>query len=482
MTSVDQQNNSVSLSIVDIDLEEHHRKLRRESIIFEIVALDQENVVAAIKNPCPKCTSKLYRHGKTKGREVWTLAGMIVVKLVRLRCSACPYMTVPSQYLIADGLLSSLAEKFVELCRLNTFANAKHLLSELLGIDIPVMTLHRYVRTQTAYFDDEIVRATEALYACGEAPQVDLKLKENAPLYLGIDEGLVRDWDWCHSSDTKDEKKKFVTAYSAVFFDGRKCVSKPKDPESGRYRYKLTNRYGHASATTDIDQFFRELVMLSYRRGYTSNNKLFILTDGARYLTRAIETYFPGAVHLLDIFHLKRRIAELISETHPLFKYTQDAIHAYNPKALLKIIGAHQPTDEKDREKKIEIITYVTRNAQSIKNHKDPKTKVHGSAAAEKSVDLLIARRFKNRGMSWTEQGCEVLLQFQVLAYNGQLKGYWENRHRQTSVKTVQADTFVQTAKPTKTRQKIKGQAYYHQVRLIDCERTKGTNTSSFAK
>ena len=252
MSSVVEHNKFVSLSVLDIDLEEHHRKLRRQEISDEIAVLDQKAAESMLSKPCPKCTSKVHRHGKTKGKEVWTLAGMIHIKLIRLRCSICSYLNVPSAHLVSDGLLSSLAEKFVELCRFNTFASARHLLREMLGIDIPVMTLHSYVHAQAAHFDDEIVRATEALYFAGEAPKVDVALDIDTPLYLAIDEGLVREWNWYHNKKSKDDPKRFVTAYSAVFFDGRKCVSKPKDPDSGRYRYKLTNRFGHASATERV--------------------------------------------------------------------------------------------------------------------------------------------------------------------------------------------------------------------------------------
>ena len=127
------------------------------------------------------------------------------------------------------------------------------------------------------------------------------------------------------------------------------------------------------------------------------------------------------------------------------------------------------------------MITYITRNAQIIKNHRHPKTKVHGSAAAEKSVDLLVARRFKNRGMSWTELGCEVLLHFQVLAYNNKLDDYWKRRHIYSQPTSLSVQVPIQTESEKPVRKKQKGAAYYHQVRLIDCERTKGTNTTPMA-
>jgi hypothetical protein len=473
MSSVASQPPFVSLSLVDIDSEERHRNIRRDEILSEIKAAD-EKMVETSGRLCPVCGAKMYSHGQTKGREVWALCGMIVVKLKRLRCPCCKKLTVPGTELIGDGLLSSVAEKFVELCRFTTFANARRLLNKMLGIDIPTMTLHSYIQAQSAYFDDEIVKATQALFETGSAPKVDAKLKEKAPLYLSVDEGLMHEWSYCHGKKKRDGHKHYVTAYAGVFFDGRKCIS---GSGARKKRYSLTNRYGHASATTSIDQFFSELVMLSYKRGYSSSHPLFILTDGARYLASAIETHFPAAIHLLDIFHLKRRVTELIGESHPLYRDATAAIGAYSPSRLLKCIYAFQPADTREYDLKCSLVTYVSRNAPFITNHRHPKTGVHGSASAEKAVDLLIARRFKNRGMSWTESGCEALLYFQVLAYNKELESYWSARHSRPQRSLGAAQHLPKTPVASLSgHNQAKQPAFYHQVHIADCEATKGIN------
>lgn len=420
MSSLSQPLTSVSLSCIDIDLEESHRRQRQEEIKAAIDEEDQR-ITEQYASSCPVCGSWMHRHGMSRPRELWMRAGMVQVALRRLRCPACHHFAVPAHGLVSDGLLSSVAEQFVELCRFNSFAASAKLLNKLLGIDIPGMTLHSYIRRQTAYFDDETVTETEALYDQGIAPVVEASLKPGAPLYLAIDEGLMHEWTYCHNKKRADSSKQFVTAHCAVFFDKRRRISSAQ----AKPRYALTNRYGHASATTDTDQFFSELITLSYKRGYSNSHSLFILTDGARYLARGIETYFPTAVHLLDIFHLKNRVAQLIDETHPLYERSVEAIGSYDPKMLLTIIDGCRVFDEQERKLKKSLLRYVSLNAQFIYNHRDPRTKVHESASAEKTVDLLIARRFKNRGMSWTEPGCEVLLRFQVLAYNGALDRWW---------------------------------------------------------
>jgi DNA-directed RNA polymerase subunit RPC12/RpoP len=475
MSSLNQQSSPVSLALIDIELEESHRLQRQAEIIAAIAEEDAQITERAIKR-CPECGSRMHRHGKSRPRELWTRAGMVLVSLTKVRCPDCHYLATPAHALIGDGLLSSVAQQFIELCRKNSFATSAMLLNKLLGINIPVMTLHSYVRRQADFFDDAIVTETEALYAEGVAPATEATLKPGAPLYLAIDEGLMHEWTYCHVKKKRDRSKKFVTAHCAVFFDGRRRISGKK----AKPRYALTNRFGHASATTDTDQFFCELVTLSYKRGYTDAHPLFILSDGARYIAGGIETHFPQSIHLLDIFHLKSRVAELIDEPHPLYERSQEAIRTYDPSLLLAVIDAVRVYDEPQRELKKKLYGYVLRNAQAIYNHRDPRTRVHGSASAEKAVDLLIARRFKNRGMSWTEPGCEVLLQFQVLDYNGRLESFWNDRHAQIpalcDVQREETSAMPQTPSPIARNSVTRHPDYYHQVHLIDCERTKGAN------
>lgn len=51
-----------------------------------------------------------------------------------------------------------------------------------------------------------------------------------------------------------------------------------------------------------------------------------------------------------------------------------------------------------------------------------------GSGAVEKTVDVLVARRFKLRGMSWYEKNAAKLLRIRLLKINGEWDNYWDKR------------------------------------------------------
>jgi RNase P subunit RPR2 len=458
----------VSLSRFDIEATERHRMMQREEIAAEISRID-EQLCRKLSRTCPRCGETMHGHGRTPSKELWTLAGPIHVRIRRFYCRACGQMLVPAGGLVAEGLLSSLAQKFVSLCRRNSFEQSRIQLRDDFGIDIPVMTLHAYVRAQAHYFDDGIVRAAEELFSSGVAPEPKAALGAGRPLYLAIDEGLVRDWSHTHGAQRSETA--FNTAYCAVFFDGRRLATKSEDAKK---RYALTNRYGHVSATVDADAYFRELVALSYQRGYTSSHLMFVLTDGARYLTSRIEEFFPHAIPLLDIYHLKRKVFELVAADSLAASRMTEAICSYSPSRLICLVEGYLVADERLREKKRKLLTYIRRNARAIRNHRHPEARVHGSASAEKVVDLVVARRFKGRGMSWTEPGLETLLRFQVMDYNGELEGYWNARHDCLVPKNPAAleRRSLDGCEPEASR--LQGDHYYHQATISDHERTKG--------
>lgn len=46
----------------------------------------------------------------------------------------------------------------------------------------------------------------------------------------------------------------------------------------------------------------------------------------------------------------------------------------------------------------------------------------------EKAVDIVVARRFKARGMSWFRRGVSALVRLRLLRLNGTWTRYWHER------------------------------------------------------
>ncbi len=86
--------------------------------------------------------------------------------------------------------------------------------------------------------------------------------------------------------------------------------------------------------------------------------------------------------------------------------------------------------DEDKRQKIADLVAYIENNRDGLYGSRSLRGKVEAekvlvcsTGAMEKNVDVVIDRRFKKYGMSWTTEGVNNLLKLRTLRYN---KGDWD--------------------------------------------------------
>jgi hypothetical protein len=386
----------------------------RDEYLLEIARLDEEHV-ASCSRVCPECKETMYRHTKTKGRDVITAAGIVKIGLIRLRCTSCRYLTVPSLHLIPQGDVTAIAaERICDLCAKMPYGKAADSLFKQHAITVSEKRVWSLVQAEAASITDAVAIGAKALYATGEAPLMT-DLKREKPLIIGIDGGHIPHWG------DKREKSSFEV----------KCVTlatgSAKGPGKKRH---LVDRVGY-SADVDVQTFGRRVAWMAIAAGSLSASKVVFISDGAPWIPDLVDTFFPKAIHLLDMFHLKRRIWDTFTRTkvgcNACYRdATLFAASRYDPEVLLRILGEWRPTDRVRIEHKDDLTEYVTNNAEAIRAHR--KSSIHGSGWIEKGVDLMISRRLKNRGMSWSRKGASHMIAFEVLLYNNEWDVYWNQR------------------------------------------------------
>lgn len=81
----------------------------------------------------------------------------------------------------------------------------------------------------------------------------------------------------------------------------------------------------------------------------------------------------------------------------------------------LRYVRRLQPSDREHRLELMNLCSYLERNRDGM--HYDRPGPV-GSGVVEKAVDILVARRMKRRGMSWSREGANNLLALRALHLN----------------------------------------------------------------
>jgi len=391
--------------------EEEHRAKMREELKEEIITRDAAIFETATRR-CPICGSTSHSHGRTAAVSYLAKCGEVKVRLRRLRCTACGHITVPGSALIPEsGISGGLAECMCDLVSKMPYAKAADSLHIQHGIHMPAKRFWEHIQKEAAQISDTLKDESLRLYETGEVPEcVDLEGKK--PLIIGIDGGHVRGWK---------QTRSFEVRCATV------ATGSLQGPGKKRH---LENRVGYASYC-GVDEFRQRVSVLALKSGYMTAKMRIFVSDGASWIGTMIRDYFPDAIHVLDMYHLKTKIHGLFGikaegKDAVLRDRAISAAKRYNPDALAALISSWKPPDVGKTEARDELVGYVKSNAEAIRNH--ILVGVHGSGWIEKGVDLMVSRRLKNRGMAWTTLGCSHMLPFAVLRYNRTWGVYWNKR------------------------------------------------------
>ncbi len=178
-----------------------------------------------------------------------------------------------------------------------------------------------------------------------------------------------------------------------------------------------------------LEKFKQNFYLVCHKMGVFGAKTVIFVADGMPWIKKLQREMFPRAIYLLDLWHLKKNInlvygkenAEVAETLAELAYYGEAASILENIK--LDIARCRDP----DRRAKLkELFRYVRSNADGIENYK--KVGILGSGAVEKTVDIVVARRFKLRGMSWYDKNAAKLLRLRLLKLNGEWDCYWEKR------------------------------------------------------
>ena len=177
------------------------------------------------------------------------------------------------------------------------------------------------------------------------------------------------------------------------------------------------------------------LSMAKLKESYSGKSiHLVVISDGSRTIkNRSVELFGEQYQHILDWYHLKKKIKELMSMIAPNKEFKRQYItelstllwHGNSQQAISKL----EKYQTKNQEKYQELIDYLTKNQAFIIDYDKRKKagKTIGSGRMEKTIDCMVARRQKEKAMSWSPKGSKALAV--VTAYIANCKSATVNLH-----------------------------------------------------
>jgi hypothetical protein len=201
-----------------------------------------------------------------------------------------------------------------------------------------------------------------------------------------------------------------------------------RDPDSTTY----------VGAIETAEEFGRRLYLEVWSRGWSHAAKKVVIGDGAEWIRNLVETHFPGAIQIVDLYHARQHLWEVARALYPNAAAQQKAWMKVHQKRLLdkgkieKLVTALRSLRHTNIEvvEKIRIeAEYFEKNAERMRYPKFRRQHLFiGSGVIEAGCKTVIGTRLKQSGMFWTVRGANAILALRCCYLNGRFEDYWAGR------------------------------------------------------
>jgi hypothetical protein len=171
------------------------------------------------------------------------------------------------------------------------------------------------------------------------------------------------------------------------------------------------------------------------RRGLDQAKSVIALTDGQRYNHTIVQTHFPGAIHIIDLFHAYEHltaIAQLLwGQEAKAPKVWRDWLEAGDIGRLVRKAGRRLPGPAKSKKAMFKQLRYFEKNALQMRYAEFRQRKFFvGSGVVEAGCRTVIGERLKQSGMRWSVRGANAIIALRCCILSGRFEDFWASRTR----------------------------------------------------
>lgn len=305
------------------------------------------------------------------------------------------------------GLAGQVADLGMWLATQGSYGQASRLLTTLVGERIPKQSIWQLVQRRGAALVAQATQTRQAVFDTGQIPPAPATV---LPVLFGEADGCMIAVQ--RAKGTRAEVK------VGVWYEGWK-----QQPVT-REEYALVGKQ-YVATLAAAQAFWEDMSLVAETRyGRSAIPEVYVGGDGARWITTGAQVLGPTRVKL-DTFHLHRLLGRTFGWTPATTTVVQQFLAgAWDaPVQTLTALAVNEP-NEKRRTKQAAALAFLDRH-RALLPHVCYAAPVQGAlvnrqlGTMERHVDLVVAERFKKRGMSWSLRGAEHLLQLRLQGLNG---------------------------------------------------------------
>lgn len=186
-------------------------------------------------------------------------------------------------------------------------------------------------------------------------------------------------------------------------------------------------------AGIETSTFFGERIYAeAVARGLGHARRVVILSDGAAYNKTIAQTHFPGALHIIDLYHAREHLTALgdTLRLQPFLRaHWKDLLDAGKVEVLCQAASQSRPRSGARRALATKQIRYFAKNAERMR-YADFRAQglFVGSGVVEAGCRCVVGLRCKKPGMFWSRSGAHAILQTRCSLLSRRYDADWDNR------------------------------------------------------
>lgn len=190
----------------------------------------------------------------------------------------------------------------------------------------------------------------------------------------------------------------------------------------------------YAAVLGNKEEFEHHLLRL-LPPGIDTQTELVFNTDGAVWIRQMIESHYPRATSILDIYHLLEHIGKYVVQNYSeevrkdRMKHWKELLLHQGGVELYKEISATRTKSKLALKEKKNLLSYLESN-KGRTDYPAYKEKNYyiGSGAIESAHRHVIQSRMKKAGQIWSRQGAERMLSLRVFLKNGKFISLFQSK------------------------------------------------------
>ena len=193
----------------------------------------------------------------------------------------------------------------------------------------------------------------------------------------------------------------------------------------------------YIAAIEAAEQFGLRVYCEAWRRGWSRAKTSVVIGDGAIWIWNLAQQHFPGAIHIVDIYHARRHLRELSAKLFPnqdkaRKRWTARCLTQLDCgkiEALVKTLRDLHPDHPELAGTVVTQADYFQRNAERMRYPAFRKQGLFiGSGVVEAGCKTVLGARLKRSGMFWTLRGANAIIALRCCRLSNRFEDYWDSR------------------------------------------------------